>query len=127
MGTRSTKSEIEKGFCVKREDTVKFLEEKLKILGLTDREADEFIIYWLPKLEKNKYNLIKFESMEEINENMPLEISPKPDTVIRVLMVYKPINKYVDIKEQTLNTPERKGFTVVEWGGTEIENADLKW
>ncbi len=125
-GIRSTNPEIEKGFCVKGEDTVKFLEEKLKILGLTDREADEFIIYWLPKLGNNKYNLIKFESMEEINENMPLEISPEPDTVIRVLMAYKPVNKYVDIEEQTLSTPERKGFTVVEWGGTEIENTDLK-
>ena len=42
-------------------------------------------------------------------------------------MVYKPVNKYVDIEEQTLNTPERRGFTVVEWGGTEIEHTDLKW
>ena len=42
------------GFVVKGEDSAEFLEEKLKILGLTDREAEEFIIYWLPKLEANK-------------------------------------------------------------------------
>ena len=123
-GLRTTEPKIEKGFCVKGEDTVKFLEEKLKVLGLTDREADEFIIYWLPKLEDNKYNLIKFENMEEINENMPLEITPKPDTLIRVMMVYKPVDKYVDIEEQKLSTPERKGFTVVEWGGSDNMKID---
>ena len=37
------------------------------MLGLNDREAEEFIVYWLPKLEENKYNLIRFETAEEIN------------------------------------------------------------
>ena len=52
------------GFIVKGEDTAKFLEEKLEILGLNEREAEEFIIYWLPKLEANKYNYIRFASVE---------------------------------------------------------------
>ena len=41
-------------------------EEKLAILGLNEREAEEFIIYWLPKLESNKYNYIRFATEEEI-------------------------------------------------------------
>ena len=54
-----SKSDIEfkvekEGFVVKGEDTILFLEEKLAILGLTEREAEEFIVYWLPKLEVNK-------------------------------------------------------------------------
>ena len=52
---------------------------------------------------------------------MPLEISPKPDTIIRVLMEYKPLKKYIQIEEQKLCSSERNGFTVVEWGGTEIK------
>lgn len=109
------------GFVVKGEDTYKFLEEKLSILGLTEREADEFIIYWLPILEDNNYNYIRFETNDEINNYMPLEINPKPDTTIRVLMDYKPLEKKIDVKEQKLSTPERKGFTVVEWGGALIK------
>lgn len=109
------------GFCVKGEDTIKFLEEKLEILGLNEREAEEFIVYWLPKMEDNKYNLIRFANMEEIEINMPLNFSLNPDTVIRVLMEYKPVDKYVDIPEQKIETPERTGFTVVEWGGTEVK------
>ena len=48
---------------------------------------------------------------------MPLEINPKPNTLIRVMMEYKPSNKYVKLPEQKIITPERKGFVVVEWGG----------
>lgn len=109
------------GFIVKGEDSAKFLEEKLAILGLTEREAEEFIIYWLPKLESNKYNYIRFASKEEIDENMPLEINPKPDTVIRVQMIFKGLNKPIEVEEQKLETPQRNGFVVVEWGGTEIK------
>lgn len=109
------------GFVVKGEDTAKFLEEKLEILGLNEREAEEFIIYWLPKLEENKYNYIRFASVEEIEENMPLEISPKPDTTIRVLMTYKGLDRKIEVEEQKLETPKREGFVAVEWGGTEIK------
>ena len=59
--------------------------------------------------------------MEEINANMPLNFSVEPDTLIRVLMTYKGLDKPIDIKEQTLEKVERKGFVVVEWGGTEIK------
>lgn len=109
------------GFVIKGEDTAKFLEEKLAILGLNEREAEEFIIYWLPKLETNKYNYIRFATKDEISKNMQLKISPKPDTIIRVLMVYKKLNKPIHINEQKLITPERNGFVSVEWGGTEIK------
>jgi len=110
----------EEGFIVRGEDTISFLEEKLSILGLTARESEEFIVYWLPKMENNKYNYIRFETMEEINNYMPLEITPKPDTVIRVLMDYKKLDKKIKVKEQKLETPTRQGFTVVEWGGSEF-------
>lgn len=120
-GKNTEKTKVEEGFVVKGEDTISFLEEKLEILGLNEREANEFIIYWLPKLENNKYNYIRFETEEEINRNMPLYINPKPESLIRVMMEYKPLNKKIEVKEQKLETPKREGYTVVEWGGTEIK------
>ena len=116
------KIKVEKeGFVVKGEDSANFLEEKLEILGLNERESEEFIVYWLPKLEANKYNYIRFLSKEEIDENMPLEIEPKPDTRIRILMTFKGLNKEMKVEEQQLTRVERKGYTVVEWGGSEIK------
>lgn len=120
-GISTIEPNMKEGFVVKGEDTIKFLEEKLEILGLNEREAEEFIVYWLPKLESNKYNFIRFQTEEEINNNMPLEITPKPDTVIRILMEFKGIEEPIQMQEQKLSTPQRKGFTVVEWGGTEIK------
>ena len=108
------------GFVIPGNDTISFLEDKLKVLGLTEKEANEFIVYWLPKLEKNKYNYIYFESLDNINNYMPLSISPEPDSIIRILMNYKPLNKKISVNEQILNTPDRTGFTVVEWGGSII-------
>jgi hypothetical protein len=120
-GITTTEPDMIDGFVIKGTDVIPFLEEKLATLGLTEREADEFIIYWLPELEKNPYNFIRFETSEEINSVMPLEITPKPDAVIRVMMEFKALDKPINIKEQELKTPQRNGFVVVEWGGTEIK------
>ena len=109
------------GFVVKGENVATFLEEKLAILGLTEREAEEFIIYWLPILQENEYNYIRFATIDQIDENMPLDITPNPDTIIRVLMTYKGLENSIEIEEQQLITPERNGFVAVEWGGTEIK------
>ena len=120
-GINTVEPNMEEGFIVKGEDTIKFLEEKLEILGLNEREANEFIIYWLPKLENNKYNFIRFQTEEEINSNMPLEITPAPDTIIRVMMEFRILEEEIKLQEQKLETPERTGYTVIEWGGTEIK------
>jgi len=109
------KTNFDEWFVVAWKDIIQFLEEKLAILWLNEREAEEFIVYWLPQMEGNIYNLIRFETIEEQNENMPLNIIPKPDTVIRVMMDWKAINEPIEISEQQLITPERKWFTVVEW------------
>lgn len=108
------------GFCIKREDIVSFLEEKLEILGLNYKEKEEFIVYWLPQLEKYDYDYIRFADLQEIENNMGLEINPKPETIIRIMMVWKGLNKPVDVNEQELIKVTRNGYTIVEWGGTEI-------
>ncbi len=111
----------EDGFVVRGDDSASFLEDKLSILGLNSKEKNEFIIYWLPILESNKYNYIRFASMNEINENMPLDIEPKPDSVIRVLMTFKGLENEIKIDEQVLTPVVRNGYSVVEWGGTIIK------
>lgn len=120
-GISSIESDNSTGFVVAGNDTIEFLEEKLAILGLNAREINEYIVYWLPALESNTYNYIRFQSIDEINENMPLEITPKPDTVIRVMMEYKGLDQPIKVNPQTLITPKREGYVVVEWGGLMLE------
>ncbi len=119
--------QYDNGFVVAKDDVVSFLEEKLAQLGLNEREANEFIIYWLPKLESAPYTFIHFVSPEEQNKNMPLSVQPQPDTVIRVLMAFKSLDKPIEVSDQILPaTPQRNGFTVIEWGGTEIGSGAIK-
>ena len=112
--------DLSKGFCVKGEDTAAFLEGALEQLGLTRREANEFIVYWLPLMEQNLYNIISFQT-DIYTDNAKLMVDPAPDTLIRVFMAWQSADEYVELEKQDLTAPDRTGFTVVEWGGTEIK------
>ena len=119
-GVGNMKPDFSGGFCVKGEDTAEFLADVLPKIGLTPREANEFIIYWLPILQKNEYNLISFQN-EAYTSAAELEITPTPDSLLRVFMAAKPLDAPVEIAPQEFSGFERNGFTVVEWGGGIIE------
>ena len=108
------------GFVVAKDDVEKFLEEKLELLGLNYREREEFITYWAKDLEKSNYVFIRFMPRDEIDAEMPLTVSPAPDTTIRIIMQFKNLDEYIELDEQELTPVERTGFTVVEWGGVDL-------
>ena len=114
-----TRYDFSRGFCVAGADTERFLKEKLTCMGLTEAEMNEFIVYWLPRMEHNPFNLIAFQG-DAYTDSAQLSVTPAPDSECRIFMAYVPLDSAVEIKPQTLPTFERKGFAVVEWGGTEI-------
>ncbi|HRY82572.1 MAG TPA: hypothetical protein P5232_02640 [Candidatus Moranbacteria bacterium] len=107
------------GFVVAKNDLNSFLDEKLAKLGLISQEISDFKEFWIPEMKKeNKpYYFVTFLSKRYIDSLAPLSISPAPDTIIRVMMDFKGLEKPEKVFELKINTPERKGFTVVEWGG----------
>lgn len=109
-----------KGFIVKGSGTKSFLQDILAKIGLTPKEYNEFIVYWYPKMKDNSYNLIHFAT-EEYTSRARLEITPKPDSILRVFMVFKPLQAKIDVMPQTFMPFIRKGFAVVEWGGSELK------
>ncbi len=111
--------DLSEGFVVKGEDTAAFLTEKLSFLGLTPKEYNEFIVFWLPKMLYNEYNLIAFQE-ETYTDNAVLTITPTPDSIQRVFMAFQALDEEITVPEQTLTPFTRSGFTVIEWGGTEI-------
>ena len=88
-------------------------------MGLTPGEYNEFIVYWLPKMETNEYNLISFQG-NAYTDRAELIITPEPDSILRVFMAFQALDKPIDIPEQTLEQFERTGFCVIEWGGTQV-------
>lgn len=112
--------QFEEGFVVPGQDTGAFLEKALAVLGLNEKERQDFLEYWLPLMEKNPYNQIAFQQ-EEYTSLAALIIDPAPDTLIRVFMAWKGLQEPVEMKEQALTPVSRQGYTAVEWGGTQVK------
>ena len=71
----------------------------------------------MKELPETSYYEIKLLEEQYLNENMALNISPQPDTVIRLMFNFRPLKKEINLQKPNIIVPERKGFTVVEWGG----------
>ena len=120
-GVTQTEYDFSRGFCVPGADSASFLEDALARLGLTRREANEFIVYWLPRMEANPYNLIAFQA-EDYTNHARLTVTPEPDSLLRVFMAWKPLEAPAALPAQELPAFKRTGFTVVEWGGAELSS-----
>lgn len=107
----------DKGFVVSQPDIHEFFLKILPELGLENKEANDFMSAWEPRLRDAPYYFITFYDKDFIDYFVPLVISPKPDTVIRILMDYKPLDNPIDVQPIEIRTPQRYGFTIVEWGG----------
>ncbi len=114
--------DLSRGFVVKGEDTALFLQDILAKMGLTESEANDFIVYWLPHMQKNPYNFITFQN-EAYEELVQLKISPEPESTLRIFMVFRALDAPIEIEPPAITPFERNGFTVIEWGGGEAPAA----
>ncbi|KIK35889.1 hypothetical protein CY34DRAFT_811814 [Suillus luteus UH-Slu-Lm8-n1] len=117
-----------------------YLNKSLQVLGLHTEARTSFITYWLPSILKHKYIALRFVSQAAYERAASLSISPQPDVVARVFMLFKGIHKehledwanaqmqaekdvcgWVDVVGVD---PARAGdatlFRVLEWGGMEV-------
>ncbi|MDO8517898.1 MAG: type II secretion system protein [bacterium] len=116
---RSGKPAIDKtqGSVVESQNIESFLTNALRKQGLSASEASEFVAYWAPRMRDMPYVYVYFMPQADYDMLIPLHVSPKPDTVIRVYMLWKGLTQPIVVTPQTFIAPKRIGFTVVEWGG----------
>jgi len=105
------------GFVMSRENVDAKMYNILEKLGMNKKESADFMEFWQEKLTQKPYVFVTFLPQNEFDKIAPLEVNPAPDTVIRVFMDYQPLDQPITMREPFIMTPERKGFTVVEWGG----------
>ena len=106
----------EEGYVVASSDLVAFFEMQLKEIGLNDKESNEFIVYWVPLLQKNRWTYINFAT-DEYSKVAKLAITPEPQSILQVYMMFKPMSSPQQFRPQTFKPFQRSGFSVVEWGG----------
>ena len=108
------------GFEISKNYLTEFLIQKLELIGLNNHETNDFIQFWLPILEKNELNFIHFYVNEDYDIFSKNIINPVPETLIRVFMEFYKIDSKSYIAEQNFKKTIRKGFTLVEWGGSDV-------
>lgn len=108
---------VNEGYVVKKENLVNTLKEHLVKLGLNSQESADFLEFWLPRMPETPFVRLTWFGTKQMNELAPLEVTPKPDTTIRIFLDFAGLAQPISLKPQNLTAPERRGFTLVEWGG----------
>jgi len=106
-----------KGWIVDSKNIEEWFDIHLVKLGLNKKEIKDFKEYWVKKLTHSKYYDIRVLDATFLKKHMKLNIKPTPDTQIRIIFHFTPREKEISLIAPTIETPMRKGFTVVEWGG----------
>lgn len=119
---KKTDIKTEEGFVVSTNELLSFFEKNLQLMGLSSKEKQDFITYWYPRMSQHQKHYIHFLFNNEFATYAHLDIKPKPDNVFRVFMVWDPLEEgqQPKVKQQLIPQASRKGFTVIEWGGTEV-------
>lgn len=110
------------GFLVQSDTLLSFLENSLTVMGLNSRESADFITYWYPQLIKNKSNHIHFLFNDACNTYADLNITPTPNNIYRVGMLWTEAKTNFVPEPQIIFSVNRNGFTVIEWGGMEVNS-----
>ncbi|KAF9563453.1 hypothetical protein CPC08DRAFT_323610 [Agrocybe pediades] len=117
-----------------------YLDRALHALGLHTEARTSFITYWLLSILKHKNIAFRFVPQASYEQAAPLTVSPSPDVVSRVFMVFQGVSdeevpqwtkatakveEDVSFWEDVVGidrkrTTDASLFRVVEWGGMEV-------
>ncbi len=122
------------GSLVDQKDIVAFLENKLTELGLTSIEQTDFITFWAPRMTHYSSCFVQFLVDEEYDQVAAMKCTPAPQNCRRVYLLFTGMESTSSqaqmIKQnaivQHFTSFDRSGFTILEWGGSELEIDYLK-
>ncbi|KIO32144.1 hypothetical protein M407DRAFT_67179 [Tulasnella calospora MUT 4182] len=138
---RITRCSPDESVMMPTEDVPSYLDRALLALGLHTEARTSFITYWLPSFLKHNHVALRFVPQVEYEAAAPLEVSPLPDVVTRIFMVFQGISadrlegwqkargrgpEPIDFWKGIVGTDETRQrdpslFRVLEWGGMEIQ------
>lgn len=109
---------IQEGHVVPRSNIREAIADDLLALGLNEKERSDFLEFWMPHMPNTPYIRLTWLTTSDMNTLAPIEVVPRPDTVIRVFLDFSgQQSTETDLQPQILSAIPRKGFTLVEWGG----------
>jgi len=110
------------GYVIEGSKLEAYLKNDLwKKLGLSDSEINDYWWDTKPRIKSSPYYFVSLIDRSEIDRVLPMEVNPKPDTILRNMTYILPLSQspsmsIIPLEEEKLIAPERKGFTVLENG-----------
>ncbi len=107
------------GWIIKKSELESFFRANMTDYGFYGQEIQDFIEYWIPRLDNYSYYNIYPQTKNLINNAIELGFSLEPDNFLRLFYVIKGIDdmpNYNLTKPVIDNSFERDGFFITEWG-----------
>ncbi|MBN1542274.1 hypothetical protein JW992_09025 [candidate division KSB1 bacterium] len=108
--------QTETGWIVERGNLQNFFQENLSEYGFNPNETNDFIHYWIPRLQRAEFYAIYPQTRPVLDKIIKLGFSHQPDSILRLFYVIKVANDDSMVPAPQIEPFERKGFAVAEWG-----------
>lgn len=107
-----------RGYVVSDNDLSSMLWWYATNLGLNNRETEDFVAFWLEKLPKSQYYFMGHYNQAAVKQQLDLTISPTPDTLLQVIMYFKPLSNPILVEAPSFAPiMPRIGFVAVDFSG----------
>ncbi len=109
--------QYEAGWVVAQGQLEGFFRDNMALTGFNQKEIDDFIEYWIPRLTEYPYYAIYPQYNDELEEMIKLEFSEQPTNLIRLIYSVRGLETgNLTLDEAVIPAFNRDGFTVAEWG-----------
>jgi ubiquitin len=125
-------------YCFNSDEVCNQLDTLLRIKNLNVSERQDFITFWLSQLTSKKYVILSFMNSIDYEDIAKLSIIPKPDILLRIFMLFKPIDEEdyekffkefnlkkdmnLEVSEFDRGSLSNEIKLVVEWGAMNLNN-----
>ena len=119
--------QTEEAWIVPEFDREGFFTEICEGYGFNGRETEDFVTFWCSRLPEGRSYVMYPELTGIIDREMPVHVSPEPDSIFRLWFLYVPVEEFSASELSGIRTPKyketarREGFSLVEWGGIVAE------
>lgn len=112
-------TEAKEGYATDRSEISKIVNVIAEKLGLNNAETQALLSDTqnaLVDLPQSNYVKISIINEDEINKKLPLEISPKPESVTRIHLMLTSVSENSNIPAPKLEKIKKSGYSVLELG-----------
>jgi hypothetical protein len=105
------------GWIIKTDELESFFRKNLTNYGFNEREINDFIDYWILRLDDYAFYSIYPQTRDIIDDVIQLDFSRQPENILRLFYVIKGHNQFQDkLTAPTIDNFRREGYSVAEWG-----------